>query len=48
MATVSTGTPPAYTGDRWMLQDYGWQLFALLLLIAGACAYREIYCDSTN
>ncbi|MFF2028745.1 sensor histidine kinase [Arthrobacter sp. NPDC058192] len=30
--------PPAYAGDRWMLQDYGWQLFALLLLIAGACA----------
>ncbi|WP_354187994.1 histidine kinase [Arthrobacter sp. UYCu712] len=29
---------PAYAGDRWMLQDYGWQLFALLLLIAGACA----------
>ena len=25
-------------GDRWMLQDYGWQLFALLLLIAAACA----------
>ncbi len=30
--------PPAYAGDRWMLHDYGWQLFALLLLIAGACA----------
>jgi signal transduction histidine kinase len=30
--------PPAYAGDRWRLQDYGWQLFALLLLIAGACA----------
>jgi signal transduction histidine kinase len=30
--------PPAYAGDRWMLQDYGWQLFALLLLIAAACA----------
>ena len=30
--------PPAYAGDRWMLQGYGWQLFALLLLIAGACA----------
>lgn len=30
--------PPAYAGDRWMLQDYGWQLFALLLLIAGTCA----------
>jgi signal transduction histidine kinase len=29
---------PAYAGDRWMLQDYGWQLFALLLLIAGTCA----------
>lgn len=29
---------PAYAGDRWMLQDYGWQMFALLLLIAGACA----------
>ncbi|RKR30152.1 signal transduction histidine kinase [Arthrobacter oryzae] len=29
---------PAYAGDRWMLQDYGWQLFALLLLIAGSCA----------
>ena len=29
---------PAFAGDRWMLQDYGWQLFALLLLIAGACA----------
>jgi signal transduction histidine kinase len=30
--------PPAHAGDRWMLQDYGWQLFAILLLIAGACA----------
>lgn len=30
--------PPAYAGDRWMLLDYGWQLFALLVLIAGACA----------
>lgn len=30
--------PPAYAGDRWMLQDFGWQLFALLLVIAGACA----------
>lgn len=30
--------PPAYAGDRWRLQDYGWQLFALLLLIAGAGA----------
>ena len=30
--------PPAYAGDRWMFHDYGWQLFALLLLIAGACA----------
>jgi signal transduction histidine kinase len=30
--------PPSYAGDRWMLRDYGWQLFALLLLIAGACA----------
>jgi signal transduction histidine kinase len=29
--------PPSYAGDRRMLQDYGWQLFALLLLIAGAC-----------
>jgi signal transduction histidine kinase len=29
---------PAYAGDRWMLQNNGWQLFALLLLIAGACA----------
>lgn len=30
--------PPTYMGDRWKLQDYGWQLFALLLLIAAACA----------
>lgn len=30
--------PPAYAGDRWILQDFGWQLYALLLVIAGACA----------
>ncbi len=30
--------PPVYYGDRPMLLAYGWQLFALLLLIAAACA----------
>jgi signal transduction histidine kinase len=29
---------PTYYGDRPMFMKYGWQLFALLLLIAGACA----------
>jgi signal transduction histidine kinase len=29
---------PVHYGDRPMLMTYGWQLFALLLLIAGACA----------
>lgn len=29
---------PLYYGDRPMFMTYGWQLFALLLLIAGACA----------
>lgn len=29
---------PMYYGDRPMFMIYGWQLFALLLLIAGACA----------
>ncbi|MBP3044208.1 two-component sensor histidine kinase [Arthrobacter jiangjiafuii] len=29
---------PATAGDRWMLQNNGWQLFALLLLIAAACS----------
>ncbi|WP_232082137.1 sensor histidine kinase [Arthrobacter sp. SO5] len=29
---------PMYYGDRPMFMMYGWQLFALLLLIAGACA----------
>jgi signal transduction histidine kinase len=29
---------PMYYGDRQMFMMYGWQLFALLLLIAGACA----------
>jgi signal transduction histidine kinase len=29
---------PMYYGDRPMFTKYGWQLFALLLLIAGACA----------
>jgi signal transduction histidine kinase len=29
---------PMYYGDRPMFLRYGWQLFALLLLIAGACA----------
>jgi signal transduction histidine kinase len=29
---------PLYYGDRLMLTTYGWQLFALLLLIAAACA----------
>ena len=35
--------PPAYADDRWMLQDFGWQLFALLLVIAGACAAVGLY-----
>jgi signal transduction histidine kinase len=29
---------PMYDGDRPMFMRYGWQLFALLLVIAGACA----------
>lgn len=29
---------PTNNGDRPMLTGYGWQLFALLLMIAGACA----------
>lgn len=29
---------PMYYGDRPTFMTYGWQLFALLLLIAGACA----------
>lgn len=29
---------PLYGGDRGILSGHGWQLFALLLLIAGACA----------
>jgi len=29
---------PTYSGDRLMFMRFGWQLFALLLLIAGACA----------
>ena len=29
---------PAASGDRWMLQENGWQLFALLLLISAACS----------
>jgi signal transduction histidine kinase len=29
---------PTYSGDRLMFMRYGWQLFALLLVIAGACA----------
>jgi signal transduction histidine kinase len=29
---------PMYYGDRPMFMRYGWQLFALLLVIAGACA----------
>jgi signal transduction histidine kinase len=29
---------PLYGGDRTILRTYGWQLFALLLLIAAACA----------
>ncbi len=29
---------PLYGGDRGILRTHGWQLFALLLLIAGACA----------
>ena len=30
--------PPAYHGDRATLTSYGWQLFAILLLIAAACS----------
>lgn len=29
---------PTYYGDRPMFMNYGWQLFALLLVIAAACA----------
>jgi signal transduction histidine kinase len=29
---------PTYLGDRWQFQSYGWQLFALLLLIAAGCS----------
>lgn len=29
---------PTISGDRWMLRDNGWQLFALLLLIMAACS----------
>ncbi|MGO4229268.1 sensor histidine kinase [Arthrobacter sp. YAF34] len=30
--------PPLYMGDRWTIRAFGWQLFALLLLIAAASA----------
>jgi signal transduction histidine kinase len=30
--------PPLYMGDRWTIRAFGWQLFALLLLIAAGCA----------
>ncbi|MFF2244938.1 sensor histidine kinase [Arthrobacter sp. NPDC058130] len=30
--------PPLYMGDRWTFRAFGWQLFALLAVIAGACA----------
>ena len=36
--TASAGFLPMYFGDRPMFMSYGPQLFALLLLIAGACA----------
>ena len=29
---------PAFAGDRYTFRQYGWQLFALLTVIAGACA----------